>query len=63
MERLMVLHHPMEATTLPTEPTLPLHHIPMVLMALAGDLAAAEDLAGAGDLAAAEDLAEEDGGR
>lgn len=57
MERLTVIHRPTEATTLPTEPTLPLHLIPMVLMALA------EDLALAGDLAAAEDLAEEDGGR
>lgn len=41
MARLMVIHHPMEAPILPTEPILPLHRIPMVPMALAGDLAGA----------------------
>jgi hypothetical protein len=36
MARLMVIHHPMEATILLTELTLPLRRILMVLMALAG---------------------------
>ena len=61
-----VMHSPMGAMAIVLmRPILNTEHILMVLMALAGDLDSAGDLAG--DLASAEasdeDLAEEDGGR